>query len=176
MKQLNFKNICVVTGNRAEYGLLKNLLFGLKKQRSIKLNLIVTGAHLSKKFGYSYNEIKKDGFKKNIIIDLKLKKESSTNIVKTMSFGLNKFCTVFKKLKIDLLIILGDRYEIMPAALAATMCRIPIAHIHGGESTEGVIDDAIRHSITKLSHLHFATTKIYSQRIIQMGENPKNVF
>tara|TARA_B100001093_G_scaffold520336_1_gene614816 strand:+ start:6737 stop:7909 length:1173 start_codon:yes stop_codon:yes gene_type:complete len=176
MKQLNFKNICVVTGNRAEYGLLKNLLFGLKKQRSIKLNLIVTGAHLSKKFGYSYNEIKKDGFKKNIIIDLKFKKENSINLVKTMSVGLNKYCKVFKKIKTDLLVILGDRYEIMPAALAATMSRIPIAHIHGGESTKGIIDDAIRHSITKLSHLHFATTKIYRQRIIQMGENPKNVY
>lgn len=176
MKQSNFKNICVVTGNRAEYGLLKNLLFGLKKQRSIKLNLIITGAHLRKKYEYSYDEIKKDGFKKNVIIDLKLKKENSINLVKSMSVGLNKFCKVFKKLKIDLLVILGDRYEIMPAALAATMSRIPIAHIHGGESTKGLIDDAIRHSITKLSHLHFAATKIYRQRIIQMGENPKNVY
>jgi len=176
MKTSKFRKICIVTGNRAEYGLLRNLIIKIDKTNSIKLNLIVTGAHLSKKYGNSYQEIKRDRIKNNIKIDIKLKQDNTKNIIYSMSQGLIKFSSAFKKIKPDLLVVLGDRYEIMIASISAAMNRIPIAHIHGGESTEGLIDELLRHSITKLSQIHFTSCDFYKKRIVQMGENPKNIF
>ena len=153
--------ICVVTGSRAEYGILKNLIFEIKKSKKLKLQLVVTGMHLSPRHGLTYKEILRD----NLKIDKKLKittnSDTSAAISSAISRGVKKFSTSFNKLKPNLVLILGDRFEIFSAAIAAMSARIPIAHIHGGEITEGAIDEAIRHSITKMSHLHFVSTKEY---------------
>ena len=175
MKTLKFKKICVVTGSRAEYGLLKNLLFLIKKEKLFKLQLVVTGTHLAKKYGFTVREIIKDQFKINNRINLKLRKDDSSSIADSMSLGLSRFVKVFEKNKPDIIILLGDRYEIFAASIAATLCRIPIGHIHGGEITRSSLDEAFRHSISKMSHLHFTATTEYKKRVIQMGESPKNV-
>ena len=171
-----FKKICVVTGSRAEYGLLQNLLFLIKKEKLFKLQLLVTGTHLSNKHGLTVKNIIKDQFNIKNKIDLKLKKDDSSSLAKSMSLGLSKFVKSFEKNKPNLIILLGDRYEIFTACIAATLCRIPIAHIHGGEITKSLLDEAFRHSISKMSHLHFTATDIYKKRVIQMGEMPKNVY
>ncbi len=171
-----FKKICVVTGSRAEYGLLKNLLFLIKKEKLFKLQLLVTGTHLSNKHGLTFKNIIKDQFNIKNKIDLKLKKDDSSSLAKSMSHGLSKFVKSFEKNKPNLIILLGDRYEIFISCIAATLCRIPIAHIHGGEITKSLLDEAFRHSISKMSHLHFTATDIYRKRVIQMGEMPKNVY
>ena len=171
-----FKKICVVTGSRAEYGLLQNLLFLIKKEKLFKLQLFVTGTHLSNKHGLTVKNIIKDQFNIKNKIDLKLKKDDSSSLAKSMSLGLSKFVKSFEKNKPNLIILLGDRYEIFTACIAATLCRIPIAHIHGGEITKSLLDEAFRHSISKMSHLHFTATDIYKKRVIQMGEMPKNVY
>ena len=176
MKTSKFKKICVVTGSRAEYGLLKNLLFLIKKEKFFKLQLVVTGSHLSKKYGLTANNIVKDQFKINNKIDLKLNKDDTFSLASSMSIGLSKFVRIFEKNKPDLIILLGDRYEIFTASIAATLCRVPIGHIHGGEITKSLVDEAFRHSISKMSHLHFTATKEYKKRVIQMGEIPKNVY
>ena len=176
MKTSKFKKICVVTGSRAEYGLLKNLLFLIQKEKFFKLQLVVTGSHLSKKYGLTANNIVKDQFKINNKIDLKLNKDDTFSLASSMSIGLSKFVRIFEKNKPDLIILLGDRYEIFTASIAATLCRVPIGHIHGGEITKSLVDEAFRHSISKMSHLHFTATKEYKKRVIQMGEIPKNVY
>tara|TARA_B100000029_G_scaffold465246_1_gene499793 strand:- start:706 stop:1866 length:1161 start_codon:yes stop_codon:yes gene_type:complete len=168
--------ICLITGSRAEYGLLKRLMFGLKKNKKFKLNIIVTGSHLSKKFGLTYKEIISDGFKINEKINLNLKSDTSAGIIKSINKGSSGFVKAYKKLKPDVLLVLGDRYEIFAAAIAANFSKIPIIHLHGGETTEGSADEALRHSITKMSHVHFAANNEYKKRIIQLGENPKKVF
>ena len=172
------KKVCVVTGTRAEYGILFNTLRELKKSKKINLQIIASGTHLERSYGLTYKLIENDGFiiNEKIKIIKNHKKDSDFEIAKITSFATYKFALAFKKLKPDLLLIVGDRYEMLSAAVAATMLKIPIAHIHGGEATEGLIDEAIRHSITKMSHLHFVSTKIYKNRIKQMGENPKNIF
>ncbi len=176
MKTLKSKKICVVTGSRAEYGLLKNLLFLIKKEKLFKLQLIVTGAHLSKRHGLTVNNIVKDQFDIKNKVDLKLKKDDSSSLANSMSNGLSKFVKIFEKNKPNLIILLGDRYEIFTACIAATLCRLPIAHIHGGEITKSLLDEAFRHSISKMSHLHFTATNEYKKRVIQMGEKPANVY
>ena len=176
MKMSKFKKICVVTGSRAEYGLLKNLLFLIKKEKLFKLQLVVTGSHLSKKHGLTIKNIIKDRLKVKDRIDLKLNKDDAFSIANSMSFGLLKFVKIFEKNKPDIIILLGDRYEIFTAGIAATLCRVPIGHIHGGEITKSVIDEAFRHSISKMSHLHFTAINAYKKRVIQMGESPKNVY
>ncbi len=176
MKISKFKKICVVTGSRAEYGLLKNLLFLIKKEKLFKLQLLVTGTHLSKKYGFTISDIVKDRHKVKDKIDLKLNKDDVFSIANSMSYGLKKFVKIFEKNKPDIIILLGDRYEIFTASVAATLCRVPIGHIHGGEITKSLVDEAFRHSITKMSHLHFAATDDYKKRVIQMGEKPKNVY
>ena len=175
---IDAKKVCVVTGTRAEYGILFNTLKELKKSKKIILQLIASGTHLERSYGLTYKLIENDGFiiNKKVKIIKNHKKDSDIEIAKITSFATYKFALEFKKLKPDLLLIVGDRYEMLSAAVAATMLKIPIAHIHGGEATEGLIDEAIRHSITKMSHLHFVSTKIYKNRIKQMGENPKNIF
>ena len=170
------KKICIVTGTRAEYGLLKNLMFNLNKEKKIKLYILVTGSHLSKKFGNTYKEILKDGFKISKQIKIKPNLDTPKGILKSISIGMKGFLKAYKQLRPDLIIILGDRYETFSAAIAAHYSRIPIAHLHGGEVTKGSTDDAIRHSITKMSHIHFVAAEKYKKRVIQLGENPKKVF
>ena len=170
------KKICVVTGTRAEFGLLKLLITKLQKSDKVDLQLCVTGAHLATEFGLTYREIESEGFFINSKIEIILSSDTPTGVSKSMGLGLIGFSQEFERLQPDLIILLGDRYEIIVAAIAATVARVPIAHIHGGEITEGAIDDAFRHSITKMSHLHFVATDEYKKRVIQLGENPEFVY
>jgi len=169
------KKICIVTGSRAEYGLLYWLIKEIKLDKELKLQLLVTGMHLSPKFGLTYKEIEKN-FKIDKKINIDLTSDTSLGISKSISIGLISFSEIYKKLKPSIVIVLGDRFEIFSAASAAMISKIPIAHIHGGELTEGSWDDNIRHCVTKMSHLHFAATNEYKKRIIQLGEDPKKVF
>lgn len=170
------KRICVVTGSRAEYGLLYWTIKKLQEDPEIDLILCVTGMHLSPEFGLTYKQIEKDGFIIDEKIELLLSSDTHVGISKSIGLGMISFAEMFERKKPDLLLILGDRFEILAAATAAMIANLPIAHCHGGEITEGAIDDAIRHSITKMSHLHFASTEEYKKRIIQLGENPDRVF
>ena len=169
------RKICVVTGSRAEYGLLYWLLKEIELDKELTLQLIVTGMHLSSKFGLTYKEIEKD-FKIKKKININLSSDTCEGISKSMSIAQSSFSITYNQLKPDILVVLGDRYEIFSAATSAMIARIPIAHIHGGEATEGSIDEAIRHSLTKMSHIHFTATKEYSRRVMQLGEQPKRVF
>ena len=173
---LDIKKICVITGSRAEYGLLRKLIKILDVSELFQLQLIVTGSHLSKKFGETINEVEGDGFKINSKIDINLVSDTPIGISKSTSIGLSGFAGEFELLNPDMILVLGDRFEILSAVIAAMFARIPIAHIHGGELTEGAIDDAIRHSITKFSHLHFVGNEVYRKRVIQLGEKPERVF
>ena len=170
------KKICVVTGSRADYGLLKEVILKIKKSHKLKLILIATGTHLSEEYGYTLKEIVKDKFRINEKIKLLKKGDSEISISESTAQGIKLFGKAFKKYNPQLLLILGDRFEIFSAATAAMLSRIPIGHIHGGEITEGAIDDSIRHSITKMSHIHFVAHKAYKKNVIQLGESPKNVF
>lgn len=170
------KKVCVVTGTRAEYGLLKPLIDKVHKAEDLQLQLVATGMHLSTEFGLTYHEIEEDGFPITYKIEMLLSSDTSVGITKSMGIALIGFAEYFEVYKPDIVIILGDRYEMLMAASAAMTARIPIAHIHGGELTEGLIDEAIRHSITKMSHLHFTTTEEYKNRVIQLGEQPKTVY
>lgn len=170
------KNVCIVTGTRAEYGLLKPLIAKVDKDEDMKLQLVVTGMHLSTEFGLTYHEIEKDGYSITYKIEMLLSSDTSVGITKSMGVALLGFADFFEVYKPDIVIVLGDRYEILMAASAAMIARIPIAHIHGGELTEGLIDEAIRHSITKMSHFHFTATEEYRNRVIQLGEQPQTVY
>ncbi|MGJ0456330.1 UDP-N-acetylglucosamine 2-epimerase [Aliarcobacter cryaerophilus] len=169
------KKICVVTGTRAEYGLLYWLLKEIEADKELELQVIVTGMHLSPEFGLTYKEIEKE-FKINKKIEMLLSSDTSVGISKSMGLAQISFAESYDELKPDIVIVLGDRYEIFSATSAAMIARIPIAHIHGGEITEGAFDESIRHSITKMSHLHFTATNEYKNRVIQLGENPSRVF
>ena len=169
------RKVCVITGTRAEYGLLYWLIKEIDLDKELSLQLIVTGMHLSQEFGLTYKEIEKD-FKIDKKIDILSSSDTDLDISKSMSIAQRSFAETFEELKPDIIVVLGDRYEILSSVTAAMIARIPIAHIHGGESTEGVIDEAIRHSITKMSHLHFTAAEEYRNRVIQLGENPKRVF
>lgn len=170
------KRICVVTATRAEYGLLKNVIVRLEQETDIIVNVVVTGTHLSPRFGETYREIEKDGVRICAKIPILEDEDTALGVLDTMGNALKGFGGFFQSNPQDMLIILGDRYEIMAVCIAAMMEKIPIAHIHGGEITEGAIDDAIRHSITKMSYLHFASTEEYRKRILQLGEQPDRVF
>ena len=170
------RKICIITGTRAEYGLLSRLIKLVHEDIDLKLQLLVTGMHLSPEFGLTWKEIEKDGFPITAKIDMQLSSDTAVGIVKSMSIAQSSFAETFEKLKPDILVLLGDRTEIFAAASAALITGIPIAHIHGGEVTEGAYDDAIRHSITKMSHLHFTSTEEYKKRVIQLGEQPETVF
>lgn len=170
------KKITLVSSSRADYGILKNLIIKMQKDKKIDLSFYVTGSHLQKKFGKTVNEIIKDKIKIKKKISVNIRGDKNQNIANAMSIGIKKFSQEFNKNKPDILLILGDRYEIFSVAIAAMLNQIPIAHIHGGESTEGIIDEAIRHSITKMSHLHFVSTKKYFKRLIQLGEKKQNIF
>jgi GDP/UDP-N,N'-diacetylbacillosamine 2-epimerase (hydrolysing) len=170
------RKICVVTGTRAEYGLLRWVMQGIKDDPDLTLQIVATGMHLSPEFGLTYREIEENGFKIDRKIEMLLSSDTPVGISKSMALGLIGFSEVYSELQPDLIVILGDRFEIFAAASAALVARIPVAHIHGGEATEGLIDEAIRHSITKMAHLHFVATEEYRQRVIQLGEQPNRVF
>ncbi|MDQ0969202.1 GDP/UDP-N,N'-diacetylbacillosamine 2-epimerase (hydrolyzing) [Flavobacterium sp. W4I14] len=168
--------ICIATGTRAEYGLLKPLIEAIKNEPTWSLKLLVTGAHLSPEFGLTYKEIEQDGLHIDAKVEMLLSSDTAGGIVKSMGIGMIGYADALKNLAPTLLVILGDRYEMLALASAALIFKIPIIHIHGGEITEGAYDDAIRHAITKMSHLHFTSTEAYRQRVIQLGEQPKYVF
>jgi GDP/UDP-N,N'-diacetylbacillosamine 2-epimerase (hydrolysing) len=170
------KKVFVVTGTRAEYGLLRWVIDGIAKSNLLELQLCVTGMHLSPEFGLTFREIEADGYQIDSKVEMLLSADTPSAITKSMGLGLIGFAGELNRLKPDLTLILGDRFEIMCAATASTIARIPIAHLHGGEATEGCIDEAIRHSITKMSHLHFVAAEEYRKRVIQLGENPNRVF
>lgn len=172
----SMKKICVVTGTRAEYGLMYWLIKLLDEDKNIELQLIVTGMHLSYEFGLTYKEIEKNGFIINRKIEMLLSSDSEVGVSKSMGLAQISFAEAYQDLKPDVIILLGDRFEIFSAASAAMIAKIPIAHLHGGEATEGLIDEPIRHSITKMSHMHFTATETYRKRVIQMGEDPSRVF
>lgn len=170
------KKVCIVTGTRAEYGLLKPVIDKIHKAQDLELQLVATGMHLSPEFGLTYKEIESDGYPVTEKVEMLLSSDTSVGITKSMAVALMGFGECFERLNPDIVLILGDRYEMLMVASAAMVAKIPVAHIHGGEITEGAMDDAIRHSISKMSQLHFAATEEYRRRIIQLGENPENVF
>jgi GDP/UDP-N,N'-diacetylbacillosamine 2-epimerase (hydrolysing) len=170
------RKICVVTGSRADYGLLRSVMQGIKNDPNLIIQVIATGMHLSPTFGLTYREIESDGFfideKVEVITEIDTPEEISQSIAK----GITGCAKAFNRLEPDLILLLGDRYEIFSAAIAAHVALIPIAHIHGGELTGGALDEAFRHSISKMSSLHFVAAEEYKKRLIQLGENPKNIY
>jgi GDP/UDP-N,N'-diacetylbacillosamine 2-epimerase (hydrolysing) len=166
------QKICVISSSRADYGIMSNLIKKVKNHKDFKLNLIITGSHLSKKFGLTSNEIVKD----RIAIYDKIYLKDNKDYYQNISYLINQFSKVIKKINPKIVILLGDRYEIFAAAISSYLKRIPIGHIHGGEVTSGSMDDGFRHSITKLSYLHFAATKKSKKRILQLGEKKDSVF
>ena len=177
MKKLDnhIRKVCIVSGSRADYGILKNLIKKIYLDKYLSLQLIVTGQHLSPEFGTTYKEIEEDGFIIDNKVECLVSSDTETGISTSTALGIIRFSDVFNSQKPDLIIILGDRFEIFSVSVAALMARIPVVHIHGGELTEGAIDDALRHSITKMAHIHFVAALEYQKRVIQLGENPKNV-
>ena len=170
------RKICVVTGSRAEYGLLRWVMQGIKDEPTLTLQIIATGMHLSSHYGNTYLEIEGDGFVIDRKVETLTESDTPVGIAKSMGKGLIGFADALDELCPDLIVVLGDRFEIFSAVAAALVARIPVAHIHGGELTEGNFDDALRHSITKMSHLHFAAAEEYRNRVIQLGEPPDRVF
>jgi GDP/UDP-N,N'-diacetylbacillosamine 2-epimerase (hydrolysing) len=170
------KKICVVTGTRAEYGLLRWVMDGIEKSNTLQLQIIATGMHLSPEFGLTYKEIEDYGFKIDKKVEMLLSSDTPSSISKSTGLGTIGFADAYLDLQPDLVVVLGDRYELLAASTAALFARIPIAHIHGGETTLGAFDEAIRHSITKMAWWHFVAANEYKKRVIQLGENPKRVF
>ena len=169
------RKICVATGTRAEYGLLRWVMQGIKDDPELTLQIIVTGLHLSSTFGLTYEEIENDGFHIDHKVETIRESDTPVGISESIADGIRGCAIALKEMQPDLLVVLGDRFEIFAAASAALVARVPIAHIHGGEATEGLIDEAIRHSITKMSHVHFVAAPEYRNRVIQLGEDPNNV-
>lgn len=170
------KNVCVFTGTRAEYGLLKPLMQLLRDDRDLNLQIVVSGMHLSSQFGSTWEIIEQDGFKINEKVEMLLDSDSTCGTVKSMALGMIDYCSVIERLDPDVIIILGDRFETFAFGSVAMLMSIPIAHIHGGELTFGALDDTMRHCLTKMSRLHFVTTQQYRKRVIQIGQHPDSVF
>ncbi len=170
------KKLCVITTTRAEYGLLFWLMKGIQEDPEYQLQIVATGTHLSAEFGSTIDQIREDGFHIDRSFNMELKDDSATGITNSLSIALNGFSTSFKTLQPDLVIILGDRFEILGAATAALIANIPIAHLHGGELSLGAIDDTIRHAVSKMAYWHFTAADAYRNRVIQLGENPSRVF
>jgi UDP-hydrolysing UDP-N-acetyl-D-glucosamine 2-epimerase len=170
------RKICIVTGSRSEYGLLYWLMKDIQASLFFELQLVVTGMHLSPEFGMTIDTIEKDGFEVAQRVETLLSSDSAIGVTKSVGLGLISFADVFDRLCPDLVLVLGDRFEIFAAAQAALLAKLPIAHIGGGDITEGAYDEAMRHSITKMSHLHFVTNIASAKRLKHMGENPKYVF
>ena len=170
------KKVCIVTGTRAEYGLLKPIIDRVHRSDDIELQLVVTGMHLSPEFGLTYREIEEDGYPIRAKIEMLLSSDTAVGITKSMGIAMLGFADYFENNRPDIVVVLGDRYEMLVVASTAMVAGIPIAHVHGGEKTEGAIDEAIRHSITKMSQLHFTATEEYRKRVIQLGEQPETVY
>ncbi|MBI2565683.1 MAG: UDP-N-acetylglucosamine 2-epimerase (hydrolyzing) [Candidatus Schekmanbacteria bacterium] len=170
------RRICVVTGGRADYGLLRELLRCLRSTDGVTLQLIATGMHLSPEFGATVRAIEEDRFALDRRIEMLLSSDSDVGAAKSLGLGVLGFADALGELRPDVLVVLGDRFEMLAAAQVAMLLRIPIAHIHGGEATHGVIDDAIRHAITKMAHLHFTANEVYRRRVVQLGERPDRVY
>jgi len=170
------RKICVVTSTRADYGILKQLMFAIKNDSDLQLQVIATNMHLSAEFGNTYQEILNDGFRIDRRVEMLLSSDTANAICKSVGLGAIGFADAFEELKPDLVVVLGDRYEMIAVVSTALFSKIPVAHISGGEITEGAYDDAVRNALTKMSHLHFAATEEYRNRIIQMGEQPETVF
>ncbi|WP_145169175.1 UDP-N-acetylglucosamine 2-epimerase [Rubripirellula lacrimiformis] len=172
---ISTQKICVLTGTRAEYGLLRELMHQIDQSDRFRLQVIATGAHLSPEFGSTYREIEADGFRIDRKVEMLVSSDTPTGISKSTALGIIGIADALDQLKPDLLVLLGDRFELLSAAIAGMNAKVPIAHLHGGESSEGAIDECIRHSITKMSHLHFVAAEPYRQRVIQLGESPDRV-
>ena len=170
------RRVCVLTGSRAEYGLLRWTMSEIADDPALQLQVAVTGAHLEPKFGMTADQIEADGFAIDVRIPMHLQDSSPLSVSRSMAAGLAGIAEALDSLKPDILVLLGDRFEVHAAATAAMVARIPIAHIHGGEATEGAIDEAIRHAVTKMAHLHFVSAAAYRDRVIQLGESPDRVF
>ena len=170
------RKICVITGTRAEYGLLFWLFKEMQEDPAIELQIVVTGTHLSPEFGLTHEIIEKDGFKIDARVEMLLSSDTPVGVGKSIGLGVIGFSDALDRLKPDMVVVLGDRFEILAAVLAAMTARIPVSHLHGGEVTEGAVDEAIRHSITKMSHLHFTAAEEFRRRVIQLGEAPEKVF
>ena len=167
--------VCVVTGSRAEYGHLYWLMREIADHRRLELQIVVTGMHLAPRFGDTWRQIERDGFAIDAKVEMLLDGDSPVAVTKSMGLGLIGMADALERLKPDAVVVMGDRFEALVAAQAAMMARLPLAHIHGGEKTEGVIDDAVRHAITKMAHIHFVAAEPYRDRVIQLGENPTRV-
>ncbi|WP_370203404.1 UDP-N-acetylglucosamine 2-epimerase [Alloalcanivorax venustensis] len=170
------RKVCLVTGTRAEFGLLRWLMGEIQSHPQLELQVIATGMHLSPEFGSTYREIEEAGFEIDARVEMLLSSDTSTAVTKSMGLGVIGFADAFERLAPDIVVVLGDRFEIFAATSAAMIAGVPVAHLHGGETTEGAFDEAIRHSITKMSHLHFVAADEYRQRVIQLGEHPDRVF
>lgn len=170
------RRVCVVTGSRAEYGLLRGIMREIRDARGLTLQVIATGMHLAPEFGLTYREIEADGFPIDARVEMLLSSDTPLGVTKSVGLGVIGMAEALDRLRPDFVLLLGDRFEIMAAAVAATVAGIPLAHVHGGEVTEGVMDDAIRHAITKMAHLHFTSAEVHRTRVIQMGEEPARVF
>ena len=170
------RKICIITGTRAEYGLMRWVMQGIKDDPELTLLIVVTGMHLSPEFGLTYREIEEDGFLIDRKVEILISSDTPVGIAKAMGLGLIGFADVLNELRPDLIMVLGDRFEIFAAVAAALVARIPVAHLHGGETTQGAFDEAFRHSVTKMSHLHFVAAEEYRRRVIQLGEQPERVF
>jgi GDP/UDP-N,N'-diacetylbacillosamine 2-epimerase (hydrolysing) len=170
------RKICVVTGTRAEFGLLRWIMEDIRQHEDLQLQVLVTGSHLSKQHGETINEIRDSGFNIDYKVEMLLCSDTPAGVTKSMGLGLIGFADAFEALRPDLVLLLGDRFEVLTASSAALIANIPIAHLHGGEVTEGAFDDSVRHAITKMSHLHFVAHNEYRNRVVQMGEDPSRVF
>ena len=176
MNQTMTRKICVITGTRADYGLLRWVMQGIKDDPDLTLQIIATGMHLSPEFGLTYQAIEQDNFQIDRKVEMLTSSDTVVGISKSMGLGMIGFADALHDLQPDLIVVLGDRFEIFAAVSAALVARIPVAHLHGGETTEGAFDESLRHSITKMSHLHFVAVEVYRQRLIQLGEQPERVF
>ena len=172
---MNKRKICIVTGTRAEYGLLYWMMKEVEGDPDLELQVIATCMHLSPEFGLTYRTIEEDGFRIDARVEMLLSSDTAVGVTKSMGLGMIGFADAFDRLHPDLVVLLGDRFEILAAASAAMVARIAIAHISGGEVTRGAIDDSIRHAITKMATFHFPSTEVYRERIIRMGESPSTV-
>jgi GDP/UDP-N,N'-diacetylbacillosamine 2-epimerase (hydrolysing) len=170
------RKICVVTGSRAEYGILYWLMRGIRDCQDLELQVVATGMHLSPEFGLTYRAIEEDGFRVHAKVEMLLSSDTAVGITKSIGLGIVGFAEIWPQLRPDIVVVLGDRFEILAVATAAMIARVPIAHIHGGETTEGAVDESIRHAVTKMAQVHFVAAEDYRRRVMQMGEHPDRVF
>jgi GDP/UDP-N,N'-diacetylbacillosamine 2-epimerase (hydrolysing) len=170
------RKICVVTGSRAEYGILYWLMRGIRDCQELELQVVATGMHLSPEFGLTYRAIEEDGFRVHAKVEMLLSSDTAVGVTKSIGLGMIGFAEIWPQLRPDIVVVLGDRFEILAVATAAMIARVPIAHIHGGETTEGAVDESIRHAVTKMAQVHFVAAEDYRRRVIQLGEHPDRVF